>query len=201
MLAARNLSNFAPPQFSATSNQQPSTSNMKNIALRNGLFGGLAVVAYFTALYWIDKRLFLHPALQWGSLVIYLAFMYRALRQEAQDAAGLRRDFRARVRTPFLVFILINLAYWFFYYGLHLADPALLEMETAIQLDYFRKELAAGTGDPQKSNQLREQIQYLESSGMGLALKDVLLQMAVGAFGGFALAAALTALTPPRDHN
>jgi hypothetical protein len=171
---------------------------MKDPGVRNGLLGGVAVVFFFALLYAANKAWFLHPALQWGSLAIYGLFMYRALREDDAKAGSLRRDFRARVRAPFLAFVIINLLYWLFFYALHLADPALLEMETASKLEYLRGQLAAGTGDPQESNRLREQIQYLETSGMGVSVRDVLLQMAVGALGGFGLAAAITALAPER---
>lgn len=61
----------------------------QNIGIRNGLLGGLAVIAYFTVLYVARKELFLNPALQWGSLVIYLLFMYRAARQDGAVHAGM----------------------------------------------------------------------------------------------------------------
>ena len=53
---------------------------------------------------------------------------------------------------------------------------------------------SAGLGDPQEANKIREQIQYLEKDGMSLPLGPVLLQMCLGAIGGFALAAGITAL-------
>ena len=98
------------------------------------------------------------------------------------------------LRTPFVVFLLINLMYWLFYYSLHLADPELLKMETALQVGHLKSQLDAGLGDPQEANKIREQIQYLEKDGMSLPLGPVLLQMCLGAIGGFALAAGITAL-------
>lgn len=171
---------------------------MKNIGLRNGLMGGAAVALYFLLLYTVRKELMLNPWLQWGSMLIYVVFMFQAARQDvAENGAG--REFRMKVRTPFLTFLIINLIYWLLYYSLHLYDPSLLQMETAAQMEYLRKQLASGAGDPEVANKLREQIQYLESAGMSMPLGPVILQMCVGALGGFALAAAITVLQ--RSNN
>lgn len=160
---------------------------MSNPGVRYGLLGGVVVVFYFALLYFADKNLFLNPGLQWASLLIYALFMYRAAQLDYAES-GRNRDFRAMVRVPFVAFLLINLCYWLFYYSLHLADPSLLQIETASQIAYMKEQLAAGTGDPQQSNKLREQIAYLEQNGMSLPLGPVILQMGLGALGGFAMA-------------
>ena len=166
---------------------------MKNPGVRYGLSGGIVVIFYYALLYFAKKDLFLHPWLQWAGMAIYLLFMYRAAKEDCAEF-GTQRDFRAILRTPFVAFLLINLLYWLFYYSLHLADPALLQMEAAVQVKYLKDQLAAGTGDPQQSNQLREQIQYLEQSGMALPLGHVVLRMGLGALGGFGLSAGIAAV-------
>ncbi|MCB0575467.1 MAG: DUF4199 family protein [Saprospiraceae bacterium] len=166
---------------------------MKNTGVRYGLLGGVVAVFYYALLYVARKELFLNPWLQWAGLGIYLLFMYRAAKEDCA-ANGTQRDFREILRTPFVVFLLINLCYWLFYYSLHLADPELLQLETAAQLEYFKAQLEAGPGDPEQANQLREQIQYLEKTGMSLPLGHVFLRMGFGALGGFALSAGLAAL-------
>jgi len=170
---------------------------MKNISARYGLLGGVAVIFYFAALYSVRPALFLQVGLQWASLLIYLLFMYRASREDVVLHGG-QRDFRAVLRTPFLVFLLINIAYWVFYYALHLADPSLLQMEVALDLAYKKEQLAAGLGDPQQANQLREQIQTLEreaSQQQVQPLGPIVFRMAIGSIGGFILAAGVAALT------
>ena len=166
---------------------------MTHPGVRYGLLGGLVVVFYFVLLYLANKALFLHSGLQWASLVIYALFMYRATQVDCAQN-GRDREFRTLVRTPFVVFLLINLCYWLFYYSLHLADPALLQMETAAQVAYLKAQLTAGTGDPQQANALREQIAYLEQHGMSLPLGPVLMQMGLGALGGFAMASVVALL-------
>ena len=166
---------------------------MKNTGVRNGLLGGAVVVFYFAILYFVKKELFLNPWLQWASMGIYLLFMWRAAKEDCA-ALGTSRDFREILRTPFVVFLLTNLFYWLFYYTLHLADPELLQMETALKLDFLKQQLVAGTGDPQQANQIREQIQYLEKEGMALGMGDVFLRMGFGALGGFALSAGIAGI-------
>jgi hypothetical protein len=164
---------------------------MKNISLKYGLFGALAVFVYFYIIYTVNKELFLNPVAQWSSMVIYIALMLKASLDDVASH-GSNRDFREIVRTPFTVFILINLGYWMFYYGLHLADPELLSMELSQQLAFLKKQLTNGTGDPEQAAKIREQIQSLESTkDLKQPLGPVLLQMAIGALGGFALSAGI----------
>ena len=163
------------------------------MSVRYGLLGGVVVVFYFVLLYMARKALFLNAGLQWASLLLYAFFMFRALQADSA-AHGRNRPFPLMVRTPFMVFLLINLCYWLFYYSINLADPELLKMQTEAQMAFLQEQLAAGTGDPQQSNALREQIAYLEHNGMSMPLGPVVLQMGMGALGGFALSAAMVAV-------
>jgi hypothetical protein len=164
-----------------------------NPIARYALIGSAVVVAYFTIIYLADKSLFINPVWQWLSMIFYMACMYGAAREDCAQN-GTNRDFRAILRTPFIVFLLINLAYWLFYYALNLADPALLQLQTQEQIAYIREQLEAGTGDPQQANTLREQLQYLENAGMSLPVGPVFMRMALGAIGGFGLSAAIAAI-------
>ncbi|HRI62214.1 MAG TPA: DUF4199 domain-containing protein [Saprospiraceae bacterium] len=166
---------------------------MKNPGVRYGLLGGIAVVFYFAILYFVKKELFLHVGFYWASMAIYLLFMWQAAKEDCAEN-GVVRDFREILRIPFIVFLLTNLLFWLFWYTMHLADPALLQMEATIKMNYLQGQLANGPGDPQQANQLREQIQMLEKEGMSITLGAVLLQMGIGALGGFALAAGIAAI-------
>lgn len=167
---------------------------MKDPGARYGLMGGVVVILFFALVYAVRKELFLNTFVQWGSLVIYLAFMWRAGLDD-RTANGGERPFPLLVRAPFTAFVITNLLYWMFFYGLHLADPELVQLENQAQLTYLREQLAAGTGDPQQSNKLREQIQYLEQPGSEvIPLGPILLRFAIGALGGFVLAAGVVAL-------
>ncbi len=163
---------------------------MKNHILQNGVLGGLTVVLYFALVYGISREAFMHPGLQWASLVFYLVFMWRAARMDCA-LHGAEREFRDLVRTPFAVFILINLAYWLFYYGLHLADPELVRLELLAQREGIAALLDKGVGDPQSANQLREQLKELDKvlENPVQPLGPILMRFGIGALGGFVLAA------------
>lgn len=163
---------------------------MKNHILQNGLLGGLVVVLYFALLYGIGREVFIHTGLQWASMVLYLFFMYRAA--HADDVQhGTEREFRHQVRAPFAVFILINLAYWLFYYGLHLADVELVRLELLVQKESIEAQLSRGTGDPQRASQLRQSLAELNKAleNPVQPLGPVLTRFGMGAIGGFVLAA------------
>lgn len=169
-------------------------------AIRYGLLGGVVVIFYFALLYVAKQQLFLSPLLQWGSMAAYLFFMYKAT-QEDVAMYGKARDFREIVRTPFVTFLLINLCYWLFYYGLHLFDPGLLLAEMSLELTMLKEQLAAGLGDPQQSAQFRERIVELEKAiqrPQPQPLGPVVMRMCVGALGGFGLAAGVAALVKSR---
>jgi Protein of unknown function (DUF4199) len=169
----------------------------KQTPLFYGIIGGVVVVLFFMGCYAADKTFFLNPALQWGALLFYIVFMYLAARaDEAANEPG--RDFRVRVRAPFLAFLYINLTYWLFYYGLHLYDPALIQLELTQTVDYLRKSLENGLGDPEQANKMRAQIVELEQAiakPSPQPLGPVVVQMLQGAIGGFVLAAGVTLLT------
>jgi hypothetical protein len=168
--------------------------------IRYGFLGGVVVVLYFAVLYVAKQNLFLSPMIQWGIMAAYLFFMWKAS-QEDCAVHGKDRDFRDIVRTPFLTFLLINLCYWLFYYGLHLYDPSLLQAEMTLELNMLKKQLADGLGDPQQANQFRERIQELEktiATPQPQPLGPVLMRMCVGAVGGFILAAIVALLIKRR---
>ncbi len=168
---------------------------MKNPGLKYGAIGGAAVVAYFLLLYLLDKSYFLNSNLQWASMVAYLGAMYMACQQDCA-ANGTARDFREIIRTPFVTFLLINLAYWLFYYGLHLFDKDLVAMELDLKIKFTQQMLDAGTGDPEQANQYRQGLLELEKAKQNpiQPLGPVLAQMGIGAIGGFGLAAGIAAL-------
>lgn len=172
---------------------------MKNIGVQYGLLGAIVVVFFFAILYYTQTAWFWHPLPNWGSLAIYLVFMYKAGREDC-DSLGYNRDFRMIVRTPFIVFLLINLGYWLFFYGIHLADPGLVLQELQHQIDLLQQQFNAST-DTVERNELVKQIAELEKSRATpvLPLGIVLTRMFMGALGGFALAAGVAALLRAKD--
>lgn len=164
--------------------------------IRYGFLGGIVVAFYFLILYLAKQNLFLSPLLQWGSMVVYLFFMWQASREDCA-VNGTSRDFRELIRTPFMTFLLINLCYWLFYYGLHLFDPSLLQAEMTMELNMLKGQLSEGLGDPEQANKYRERIQEMEKALQApqpQPLGPVVFRMFIGAIGGFALAAGVAAI-------
>lgn len=164
--------------------------------VRYGLLGGIAVVFYFALLYIAKPEMYLDLSLQWGSMVIYLIFMWIATKEDC-TLKGAARDFREVVRTPFVVFLLINLCYWVFNYGLRLYDPSILLTELNVALDMAKTQLNAGVGDPEQADKLRKYVQELErliQNPQPQPLGPIIRDMCMGAVGGFVLAAGVAAM-------
>jgi hypothetical protein len=166
---------------------------MKNIDVKYGFLGAIVVVGFFLLVYAQGKSNYYSPVLQWGSLIFYIGFMYLASREDIAKN-GAARDFREILRIPFIVFLLINVAYWLMHYGLHLADPEMIKLENGLQIAHLKAELKQGTGDPEQTNQIHEHIQFLEKDTSVLTLDKILARMAMGAIGGFGLAALISNL-------
>lgn len=172
---------------------------MQHTGLRNGVIGGGLVIAYFWLLYMLGISYFIQPLYQWAVLLLYAALLLITAVQDSR-LHGFDRDFRSKVRTPFLAFVVANVLYWLFYYALNLADPAIMEAITSKNIAFLKDQLAQGTGDPSASAKIREQIAYLEKEGMALPLGHVLMQMSYSAIGGFGMAA-LSVLVAPVFQN
>ena len=169
---------------------------LSNTGVRYGLLGGVVVVFYFVLLYAISPNLFVNLLLQWSSLVFYLVFMWQATKMDCLKN-GLSRDFRELLRTPFVVFLLINLFYWLLFYALHLYDVNLGKAETAMAIAHIKAQIESGPGDPVQANILRNNLIDLEKSLLSpqpQPLGQIINSMFIGALGGFGLSAAITAI-------
>jgi uncharacterized membrane-anchored protein YitT (DUF2179 family) len=169
---------------------------MQQPSIKYGLLGAVVVVLYTLLIYVPNPNNMMHPGLAWISMVFYLFFMYKAAHEDCV-AQGTDRDFREIIRTPFAVFLLINLGYWLFYYGLHLYDPSLLQAELLLEKNMLSTQLTAGVGDPEQANRIRERITAIDKEmlhPLPQPLGPIVSRMFVGAIGGFALAAGIAAV-------
>jgi len=168
---------------------------MKNIGVRNGLLGGVVVVLFFALVYTAKKEVLLSPWLWWGSMAFYVLFMYKAAKEDCAQL-GTKRDFREILRAPFITFIVINLIFWLFYYGLHLSDPDLLSMKLLKEIKEFEDQITTGAGDPQEGNRIREYIIELKKALVNPVqpLGPIITKMFIGALGGFGLSAGIAAI-------
>ena len=163
---------------------------MKNPSIKYGIFGLLTVLAFYTLVYCINPKFHNNILFYWGGLLLYLPLMIRAV-DEQTGVWNNQIDFKQALRTAFIVFLLCNLGYYFYYYGINLYDPSLLEEQAQMHINQMKEQLNSGTGNPQESNELREQIADLEKHGMQLDLTTIFLRMALGALGGFMVSAGI----------
>lgn len=98
--------------------------------VKNGILASVFTMAAFSVVYAISPRWMLSLGWYWGSMVIYLVFMYRA----GATAGG--ASFKDYVRAPFLVFVIANLFFYAFFYVLFtFVDAGLYD----IQADMLEK--------------------------------------------------------------
>ena len=85
---------------------------MKQNIIKNGILAGVAAIGYVSLFYYIKKDLIFSATYTFSSLVIYLIFMFQAVKTLGKE------DFRTVLRTAFGVFILANVVYYAFDYVL-----------------------------------------------------------------------------------
>ncbi len=111
---------------------------MKNSSVQYGIIGGVGVVAYFLAFYFIKPQLMLEPAVQWGSLLVYLIFMFLAARKERLTRGDDMLNFREALRPAFLTFVIMSVVYYIFNYILYKVDPTMLIYEKEVIIRNMR---------------------------------------------------------------
>jgi hypothetical protein len=106
--------------------------------IRWGIIAGGIVVTLFAAAYFLNREWILSRGLWLGSTLIYLLAMYRA----QEPVRG--QDVKAYIQPGFLVFVVANALFYFYYHLLFAVfDPGLVELQ-AVALE------AAGQ-DPTKA--------------------------------------------------
>lgn len=84
----------------------------------------------FLLFYFFHRPGVLSSGLWWGSLILYLLFMYRAVQELGQTS------FRNGVRAAFLVFVIANAMFYVFYYLLFgVFDPVLVDLQREMLTD------------------------------------------------------------------
>ena len=148
---------------------------------------GAGTVFIYLLVYFIRKEWMLHPALYWGTLGVYLFFMIRPARQQAQQSEQ-PLTWRQLIRTPFTVFLIANLIFWIFYFLIFTFDASLRELSQEQQMQALERisQMMDGGLSEQQMQQSREQIR---EAGGGFSLSDLFFSYAKGALGGFGLSA------------
>ncbi|MCR9290686.1 DUF4199 domain-containing protein [Saprospiraceae bacterium] len=94
-----------------------------------GILAGAGTVLYLLLFYLFDRSLFLNGGVTWSSLIIYLAFMYKAV-VEKRDAEGGEIEFKDALKPAFTVYVIANFIYYsFIYLMFNFFDPDLIGLQ------------------------------------------------------------------------
>ena len=160
---------------------------MKQNIIKNGILAGVAAIGYVSLFYYIKKDLIFSATYTFSSLVIYLIFMFQAVKTLGKE------DFRTVLRTAFGVFILANVVYYAFDYVLfNYIDKSLGILQKDVMIGYY----SAGAKSVQEQNQLYESIQNADFHNF----KGISFNFAKGAIGGFGLAILVSYLIKRREQ-
>ena len=139
--------------------------------IKYGLIAGIGTIVLFLLFYFSEPAWMLHPALWWGSLLIYIWAMARVAREPAKESV------RTGLREAFGVFAVANLVFYVFYY---------------LQFTTFAPELV----DLQK--ELMQQSDFISSEqkaalDIDMTLRDTIFRYCWSLIGGFVMALGLSA--------
>jgi hypothetical protein len=153
------------------------------------------IVAYGLSIHYLTNA---NIAYWFPTLVIHPVAMYIALKASDRITGG--GSFRERVRAPFLTFTVANVFFWLTLYALHLYDPELSKLELSMQLQDAQQQLETGVGDPQAMNQLRQQINGIQTEldhPQPQPMGPYILYLALWNVLGFGLAALTVTIFKP----
>ncbi len=160
---------------------------MKQNIIKNGIIAGVVAIGYVLLFYYTKKDLIFSATYTFSSLVIYLIFMYQAVKTLGKE------DFKTVLRTAFGVFIVANVVYYAFDYLLfNYIDKSLGLLQKDIMIGYY----SAGAKSVQEQNQLQESIQNADFHNF----KGISFNFAKGAIGGFGLAILISYLIKRREQ-
>jgi hypothetical protein len=169
---------------------------LNKIAIKYGVYTGFGVILYMLLFYFYDKASMRSPEVIWTSTLLYSLGMFLATlkvhRSEgsANNSIGSVLDntenaekessLRSLVSTPFIVFLITNAYFWFFFlWIMNVYDAELLqihqEMTHQEMLDYFK-----GT---EKISEVRKNVLVDYTPTFGASITKYVK----GAIGGFGL--------------
>ena len=147
---------------------------MKQTIFKNGLLAGVVTMAFLSAVYAIDKTWLFSMTVISATLVLYMLPMYRA----ANDVKML--EFKAVLRTAFVVFLIANAIYYVFDWVLfNIVDKSLANVQAELAIEYYRPSTPID-----KQSELADGIRAANIHDV----KSLIYRFVRGAIGGFGMA-------------
>lgn len=157
--------------------------------MRYGIEAGVVTVLLLLLAYFVDKKLMLSAGVYWGTLAVYLFAMVRAVEAVRRDL-GETAALKQLVRPAFVTYLVANVFFYLFYYGMCNADAGLQEALRLQQQDYLHWAIAQ-VKEPSQQKQFQDALDQLAGQDMRPRAGETLLNMARGAAFGFVLSFAL----------
>ena len=123
---------------------------MNKTAVKYGVFTGFAVIVYLFAFYLYDKALMRSAGVLWSTTVIYfIGMFFAAVSIHRNRETEEELSFRKMIATPFIVFLITNAYYLFFFYWImNVYDLEFLELHQTLthqeHLEYYKGEEGIG---------------------------------------------------------
>ena len=155
---------------------------MQSQGIKFGLIAGVGTIAYFLLFYFTEKQWMLGPVVYYSSLIITIACMYLAVKNDKASKEALY-TYRDGLKPGFQVFVIASALFYVFYYLIYQWDPSLESLQREMMASWLEKVTL-------KDN-LDKALRELEKADLSVTFKTSLLGFARGAIGGFILAVAL----------
>ena len=169
---------------------------MNKIAIKYGIFTGFGVILYMLAFYFYDKASMRSPEVIWSTMILYLVGMFWATlkvhRMEGSSNHSIgsilenakneekESSLRNLVSTPFIVFLITNAYFiFFFWWIMNVYDAELLQ----IHQELTHQEMLEFHKGSDKISEVRKNVldDYTPTFGASVT------KYVMGAIGGFIL--------------
>lgn len=171
---------------------------MENPGIKNGLIAGLFVVAGGLLSYFIDPKLYLSPTIQWGLMIVYLIFMYRA-GAETRTANGGFISWGEAIKPVFLTGVLAALIVIVFQYVLfNFVAPELLDLQKETAMEAL-EQMEGFLGEEATETALERLEEEDFSFGIGSMISGWVLNCVIGFIPSAIIAAILRREDPSQQ--
>ena len=169
--------------------------NLENNGVKNGLVLAAVAVIISIIIYFIDKSLFLSPAIRFfASILLPVFFMRKAVLEERAELNGYIK-FSEAIQPAYLTLIIGVIGFSIFQYIIMTMDFELLEIQREIAVDSIKK-LSGFAGLTEENI---AQFEDIKAEDLKPDLKALLLGLAKNFILGFILAA-ITAAVLKREQ-